>query len=134
MNKTPTPQDLASNLPETPAPADFVAMGQELVGQQPSIAGLVEQSAAANNFRQAGAPAIIIALVELAKLARNDDQEARAELRRHGELLALAGGFEAMEKIAGLVHDYEIAVRPTPYRLSPTIISIWENIPEWANA
>ncbi|UBQ44606.1 hypothetical protein [Comamonas thiooxydans] len=98
MNKTPTPQDLANNLPKTPTPA------------------------------------VIIALVELAKLARNDDRNAIAELRRHGELLALVGGFDAMEEIAGQVHDYEIEFRPTPYRVSPTIISIWENIPEWANA
>lgn len=102
--------------------------------EQPSIMGLVEQSAAANAWRNAGAPAVILALVELAKLARNEDRNAIAELRRHGELLALIGGFDAMEKIAGLVHDYEIAARPAPYRLSPTIISIWENIPEWANA
>jgi hypothetical protein len=77
---------------------------------------------------------LILVLMERAKRAYNGDKEAEKELCRSGELLAFAGGFEAMAKVQGLVHDYEIQYRPTSYSLASTIGACWEHIPEWANA
>lgn len=40
-----TPHELAARLSANPAPADFVAMGQSLVGKQPSLMSLIDRCA-----------------------------------------------------------------------------------------
>lgn len=42
---TLTPQALISTMPEYPASSDFVAMGQALVGKQPSLMSLIDRCA-----------------------------------------------------------------------------------------
>ncbi len=77
---------------------------------------------------------LIHVLMERAKRSYVGDKDASLELRRTGELLAFVGGFEAMAKVQGLVHDYEIECRPNSYSLAAEIGACWESIPAWANA
>lgn len=77
---------------------------------------------------------LIHVLMERAKRSYNGDKDAEIELRHTGELLAFVGGFEAMAKVQGLVHDYEVEHRPTVYSLASEIGACWESIPVWANA
>lgn len=42
---TTTPQVLACSLPANPSPSDFVALGQHLIGAQPSLMGLIGRCA-----------------------------------------------------------------------------------------
>lgn len=77
---------------------------------------------------------LILILMDRAKRSYSGDKEAAIELRHTGELLAFVGGFEAMAKVQGLVHDYEVVHRPTAYSLASEIGACWESIPVWANA
>lgn len=77
---------------------------------------------------------LIHILMERAQRSYNGDKDAAKDLHTTGELLAFVGGFEAMAKVQGLVHDYEVDHRPTPYSLAGEIGSCWERIPAWANA
>ena len=43
-------------------------------------------------------------------------------------------GKEAMEKLSGALHDYEIKNRQAPYRVSGMLSANWEHIAVWANA
>lgn len=43
--KTANPTELVRNMPRTPAPADFLAMGQALIGSQPSLMDLIDRCA-----------------------------------------------------------------------------------------
>lgn len=79
-------------------------------------------------------PQIVLALLELAKQSHHGHQNATAELRRVGEVLALVGGFEAMSLVCDLLHDHEVSGRPSGQRFTPMVISCWERIPAWADA
>ena len=78
--------------------------------------------------------ATLAALCVVAKRAYQGDKSANAELRLLGECLAFVGGFEAMQKLSGELHDYEIENRQAPYRVAGMLSANWEHIAVWANA
>lgn len=77
---------------------------------------------------------LLLILMDWAERSYSGDKDAAIELRHAGELLAFVGGFEAMAKAQGLVHDYEVKHRPTACSLAGMIGACWESIPVWASA